>query len=107
MNEFSTKFKKDFLMVSCLSTNTIPRNAWYVDSGASCHMTSPHQLFSSLTKDSGVQVKLRDDAKYPVASVGTIPFQLESGNSLDFDNVLYVLDLRKLKELAFHFSYGG
>jgi hypothetical protein len=53
-------------------------------------------LFSSLKKqDSGVQVELGDDAKYPVAGVGTIPFQLESGNSLDFDDVLFVPGLRK------------
>jgi hypothetical protein len=82
--------------VSCLSTSTIPRNAWYVDSGASQHMTSARQLFSSLKKqDSRVQVELGDDAKYPVAGVGTIPFQLESGNSLDFDDVLFVPGLRK------------
>jgi hypothetical protein len=46
-------------------------------------------------QDSGVQVELGDDAKYPVAGVGTIPFQLKSGNSLYFDDVLFVPDLRK------------
>jgi hypothetical protein len=40
INEFASKFDKDFSMVSCLSTSTIMRNAWYVDSGASRHMTS-------------------------------------------------------------------
>jgi hypothetical protein len=48
MNELIAKFEKDFSMVSCLSTNTVPRNVWYVDSGASCHMTYARQLFSSL-----------------------------------------------------------
>jgi hypothetical protein len=53
-------------------------------------------LFSSLKKpDSRVQVELGDDAKYLVAGVGTIPFQLESGNYLDFDDVLFVPSLRK------------
>jgi hypothetical protein len=41
-------------------------------------------------EDSRIQVELGDDAKYPVAGVGTIPFQLKSGNSLDFDIVLFV-----------------
>jgi hypothetical protein len=59
-------------------------------------MTSAHQLFSSLKKqDLGVQVELGDDAKYPVAKVGTIPFQFESGNSLDVDDVLFVPGLKK------------
>jgi hypothetical protein len=39
-----------------------------------------------------VQVELGDDAKYPIAGVGIIPL---SGNSLDFDDVLFVPRLRK------------
>ena len=67
-----------------------------MDNGASQHMTLVQQFFSSLKKqDSGVQVELGDDAKYPIARVGTIPFQLESSNSLDFDDVLFVLNIRK------------
>jgi len=59
-------------------------------------MTSTRQLFSCLKKqDSRVQVELGDDAKYPVARVGTITFQLESSNSLDFDDVLFVPSLRE------------
>jgi hypothetical protein len=75
VNEFATRFKKDFSLVSCLSTRTIPRNAWYVESGASRHTTSTQHLFSSLKKHNlGVQVELGDDAKYLVAGVHTIPF---------------------------------
>jgi hypothetical protein len=82
MNEFVAKFEKDFLLASSFSTSTILRNAWYVDNGASGHTPSSRQLFSSLKKqDSGVQVELGDDAKYLVAGVGTIPFQLELVNS--------------------------
>jgi hypothetical protein len=108
MNEFTAKFKKDFWLVSCLSTSTIPSNVWYVDSGASRHITSTQQLFSSLKKDSRVLVELGDDAMHhPVARVGTIPFQLESSNSLDFDDVLFVPGrTRSHKELAC-FGYGG
>jgi hypothetical protein len=59
-------------------------------------MTLARQLFSSPKKqDLGVHVKLGDDAKYPIARVGTIPFQLESCNSLDFDDVLFVPGLTK------------
>jgi hypothetical protein len=96
MIEFLAKFEEDFSLVSCLSTSTIMRNAWYVDNGASRHRTSTRQLFSSMKKQGlGVHVELGDDAKYLVARVGTIPFQLESGNSLEFDDVLFVLGLRK------------
>lgn len=46
--EFVEKFKKDFLLVSCLS-GTVSNDAWYLDSGASHHMTKAWELFSSLT----------------------------------------------------------
>jgi hypothetical protein len=50
----------------------------------------------SLTEHvSRVQVELGDDAKYPVARVGIIPFRPQSSNSLDFDNVLFIPNLKK------------
>jgi hypothetical protein len=59
-------------------------------------MTPTQQKFSSLKKqDSRVQVELGDEAKYLVAGVSTIHFQLESSNSLDFDDVLFVPGLKK------------
>jgi len=59
-------------------------------------MTSTLQLFSSFKKlDLGVQVDLGDDVKYQVAGVGTIPFQLKSGNYLDFEGVFFILGLMK------------
>jgi hypothetical protein len=59
-------------------------------------MTLARKLFSSLkTQDSRVQDEIGDDANYPVTGVGTIPFQLELGNSLDFDDVFVVPGLGK------------
>jgi hypothetical protein len=96
MSDFASNFKNDFSIVSYISIDMIPRNAWYVNNGASRHMTSTQELFLGLTeKDSRVQVELGDDAKYPVAGVGTIPFRLHPGNSLDFDNILFFPSLRK------------
>ena len=96
MKEYASKFKKDFSMVSCLFSSTVPKNAWYVNSGASRHIISSRELFLSLKEHvSRVQVELGDDAKYPIARVGTILLQLRSGNSLDFDSVLFVPSLKK------------
>lgn len=70
MNDFASKFEKDFSMASFLSSSTNSRNAWYVDSGASQNMTSARQLFSILKEhNSGVQIVLSDDANYPVVRV--------------------------------------
>ena len=80
MNEFSSKFEKDLPMVSCFSSNKVR----YVSRGISRRMTSTRELFSSLEEhNSGVQVELGDNTKYPVAGFDTIPFQLKSGNTLE------------------------
>jgi hypothetical protein len=49
LDEFATKFEKDYSLVSFLSTNTTMRSAWFLDNGASRHMTESTELFSSLT----------------------------------------------------------
>ena len=90
------KFERDFSLVSCLSTNTTMRSVWFLDSGASCHMTKAWELFSSLTeRDSDVHVQLGDDAKYVVKGEGIVTFQLKLGGSLDAHDVLYVPGLKK------------
>ena len=91
MNEFSAKFESDFSLVSCLSTSIVARSAWYLDSGASPHMTEAWELFSSLTEtDSRIHVELGDDAKYVVKGEGTIRFQLDSRGSLYGHDVLCI-----------------
>jgi hypothetical protein len=95
LDEFTTKFEKDLSLVSFLSTNTYTRSAWFLDIGASRHMTKAWELFSNLMeKDLDVYVQLGDDAKHAVKGEGTIAFQLELGGLLDAQDVLYVLDLK-------------
>jgi hypothetical protein len=54
LDEFVVKFERDFSLVSFLSTNTVTRSVWYLDNGASRHMTEAWELFNSLMeKDSG------------------------------------------------------
>jgi hypothetical protein len=65
LDEFATIFEKDLSLVSFLSTSTTTRSAWYLESGASFHMTKARKLFSSLTERGlDVYVELGDDAKY-------------------------------------------
>jgi hypothetical protein len=95
MDKFSMKFE-DFSLVSYLSTSTITRSALYLDNGASHHITEARKLLSSLTiKYSGSHVELGDDVEYTVEGEGTILFQLESRGSLEAQDVIYVLDLKK------------
>ena len=85
LSEFTVNFRSGCSLVLCLSTNTVVRSAWYLDSGASHHMTKAWELFSRLTKsNSEIHVELGDDAKYAVRGEGVISFKLELGGSLGF-----------------------
>ena len=75
LSELAAKFEDNFSLVSCISTNTIAQSAWYLDSGASRHMTEVRELFSGLSEDdSGILVELGDHAKYAVKGHGTVQF---------------------------------
>jgi hypothetical protein len=54
-------------------------------------MIEAQELFNNLTdKDSRIYVELGDDAMYAVKGEGTILFYLDSGGSLEAQDVLYV-----------------
>ena len=54
------------------------------------------EYFSHLKdKDMQFQIELRDDGKYATKGVGTISFESDLGNSLNFRDVLYVPSLKK------------
>ena len=70
-------------------------SAWFVDSGASRHMTRTQELFANLSKeDLDLHVELGTNAKCVVEGVGTVRFQLESRGSLEVASVLYVSELK-------------
>jgi hypothetical protein len=48
LDEFATKFEKDYSMIYFLSTSTIARSTWFLDNGASHHMIESRELFSSM-----------------------------------------------------------
>ena len=53
---------------------------WYIDSGASFHMTDDKILFSTLEEKAlKMRIEMGDDEKYCVSRVITISFQREHG----------------------------
>lgn len=68
---------------------------WYLDSGASFHMTRDKILFSTLEeKDLQMRIEMGDDGKYCVSSEGTVVFQRDHGPPLTLTKVKYVPRLR-------------
>jgi hypothetical protein len=61
VEEFSTKFNKEFSLVVCLSTRTTHLDMWYIDSGASRHMIGVREHLTDLTYIGDVEVVLGDE----------------------------------------------
>jgi hypothetical protein len=78
--------------------------SWFVDSGASWHMTGLRSVFLKLTEiDSDYRVNCGDGPQLVVKRVGRVRFQLESGGFLKVAEVLYIpeLTVNFLSVLAF------
>ena len=45
VDDFAAKFEREFSFIPNLSTTITPSSIWYVDSGASNHMTSVREHF--------------------------------------------------------------
>ena len=71
-------------------------SVWFLDSGASFHMTGDRDLFSDLEeKDLGVHIEMGDDGRYSATGIGTISFERESGKPFVLKEVMHVLGLKK------------
>ena len=114
VEDFTDRFDREFGFIACESssagspaTNVQREHAfpstsgassgiWYVDSGASRHMTGVREYFSELSESgTDIEVVLGDDRVVRVVSVGTLTFQRESEPPLKVSDVLYVPGMRK------------
>jgi len=67
-----------------------------IDSGASRHFTRYKEALSNLIEEeTNLEVFLGDDATYLVKGVGNVTLQLNQGNTIHLQEVLYVPDLKK------------
>lgn len=83
MDELVEEFGKEFVLVSCLF-GTITSGVWFVDSGASRHITGFCEIFISMAKEQrNLHVELIHDAKYVVKGIGNIQFQMESRDLME------------------------
>ena len=71
-------------------------SVWFLDSGASFHMTGDRDLFTNPDeKDLGVHIEIGDDGRYSVTGIGTISFERDSGKPFVLKEVMHVLGLKK------------
>jgi hypothetical protein len=93
--EFVERHEREFSLINgplgsgCLVFEDIV--VWFVDSGASRHMTRTRLVFLSLSEtDSDCCVGVGTSRQLAVKGVGSVRFQLESGGFLEVAEVLYV-----------------
>ena len=91
----ASHFELDFSLIACL-VSSVMGSVWFLDSGASFHMTGDRDLFSDLDeKDLGVHIEMGDDGRYSVTGIGTISFERESGKPFILKEVMHVPGLKK------------
>ena len=67
----------DFTLITYM-VSSMMGCGWFLDSGASFHMTGDKSLFSALEeKDLKICIEMGDDERYSVSGVGTVVFQRE------------------------------
>ena len=82
-------------LFACMVSSMVG-SGWFLDSGASFHMTGDKNLFSTLEeKDLQILIGMGNDEKYSVSGVGTVIFQREHGAHLTLTDVKYVPGLKR------------
>ena len=83
-------------MSALVSTSASTLNSvWFVDSGASNHMTSHEEWFQELRKPEHLgYVETGDDRTHPIEHIGNVPFR-NDGKQTYLKNVLHVLTIMK------------
>eukprot|EP00253_Pinus_taeda_P002957 PITA_02957 len=70
----ASQFELDFTLFACMASSMVG-SGWFLDSGASFHMTGDKSLFSTLEeKDLQILIAMGNDEKYSVSGVGTFIF---------------------------------
>ena len=88
--------EREYSLLTGHSFNASTTNTWYIDSGASSHMTGARDMFFELSQaEIDVEVVLGDDIVVRAVGRGTITFQRESMSPMILRDVLYVTGLKK------------
>jgi len=70
----ASHFEMDFTLIACM-VSLMMGCVWYLDSGASFHMTGDKKIFSALEeKDFKMRIEMGDNGRYNVLGVGTVDF---------------------------------
>jgi hypothetical protein len=69
-------------------------SVWYLDNGASNHMTGDHRKFRDLNSAVSSKVRFGDDSSVDIMGKGSIVFQGKKGDQWVLSDVYYIPKLR-------------
>ena len=78
------------LLLACKGEESVERNIWYLDSGASSHICGKKHLFVKFEELNGGNITFGDSSKVQIKGKGTILIRLKDGSHQLISNVLYV-----------------
>jgi hypothetical protein len=83
-------------MANSMRGGVSDNNVWYVDSGASNHMTSHGEWFNDTRylKTLGF-VETSDDTTHPITQISKMPLSMQDGQTKYLKNVFYVPTITK------------
>jgi hypothetical protein len=85
-------------MLNTMAANvsTSVDKVWYVDSGASNHMTYHGEWFRDVKNlEKPGYVEIGDDTAHPIAHIGNVPLAMQDGKIKYLFNVLHVPNITK------------
>jgi hypothetical protein len=91
VEEFTHRFEEEYSLTVCLSSRASSTCIWYIDSGASRHMTGVCEYFTEFAAIGDQEVVLGDDSVVRAIGCGTVSFQRESLPPMLLRDVLQML----------------
>ena len=76
------------------NNQNVDSNVWYLDNGASQHMTGYRTKFKELNEEVTGKVKFGDGSTVDIKGKGTVAFLSKDGNEKVFHDVYYIPELR-------------
>ena len=85
-----------FISEDALSAETDDKNAWFIDSGASAHMSCRREWFEEYNENlNDTHIYLGDNRSLKVQGYGKVKVKLSNGELKQIHNVMYVPGIKK------------